>query len=173
MQPVLYPAKCTPVQAMSSQFLQENAVGNGYSWPSGLQVHIVGSCPSFHPPVSPSPFLQGCSQSLHPPACIDTGVAPTQVQDPALGLVEPHEVHTGPLLELVQVPLDGIPSLRCVNCATELGVICKLAEGALNPTVYVIDENKQMHLHAILLFFPSLTVVWISQQPRSNLPKVK
>ncbi|KAK4814267.1 hypothetical protein QYF61_012822 [Mycteria americana] len=27
-QPVLYPAKSTPVQAMSSQFLQENAVGN-------------------------------------------------------------------------------------------------------------------------------------------------
>ncbi|KAK4822219.1 hypothetical protein QYF61_011860 [Mycteria americana] len=28
IQPVLYPAKSTPVQAMSSQFLQENAVGN-------------------------------------------------------------------------------------------------------------------------------------------------
>ncbi|KAK4816777.1 hypothetical protein QYF61_022889 [Mycteria americana] len=60
------------------------------------------------------------------------GVAPTQVQDPALGLVEPHEVHIGPLLELVQVPLDSILSLRCVNCTTQLGVICKLAEGALD-----------------------------------------
>ncbi|KAK4818185.1 hypothetical protein QYF61_007823 [Mycteria americana] len=29
IQPVLYPAKSAPVQAMSSQFLQENAVGNG------------------------------------------------------------------------------------------------------------------------------------------------
>ncbi|KAK4831994.1 hypothetical protein QYF61_020377 [Mycteria americana] len=28
IQPVFYPAKSTPVQAMSSQFLQENAVGN-------------------------------------------------------------------------------------------------------------------------------------------------
>ncbi|KAK4809817.1 LOW QUALITY PROTEIN: hypothetical protein QYF61_014285 [Mycteria americana] len=28
VQPVLYPAKSTPIQAMSSQFLQENAVGN-------------------------------------------------------------------------------------------------------------------------------------------------
>ena len=28
------------------------------------------------------------------------GVAPTQVQDVALGLVEPHEVHMGLLLEL-------------------------------------------------------------------------
>ncbi|KAK4830557.1 hypothetical protein QYF61_011735 [Mycteria americana] len=40
------------------------------------------------------------------------GVVLTQVQDPALGFVEPHEVHISPLLELVQVPLDGILSLR-------------------------------------------------------------
>jgi len=33
------------------------------------------------------------------------------VQDLALGLVEPHKVHKGPLLELVQVPLDGILKL--------------------------------------------------------------
>jgi len=38
------------------------------------------------------------------------GVAPTHFQDPALLLVEPHEVHMGPLLKLVQVPLDGILS---------------------------------------------------------------
>ncbi|KAK4831400.1 hypothetical protein QYF61_017531 [Mycteria americana] len=69
------------------------------------------------------------------------GVALTQVQDLALGLVEAHEVHMGPLLKLVQVPVDGIPSLRCVNSTTQLGVICKLAEGALDPTVYVIDED--------------------------------
>jgi len=55
------------------------------------------------------------------------GVAPAQVQDPALGLVEPHEVHTGPL-QLVQVPLGGIPSLRHVDRTAQLGVICRLAE---------------------------------------------
>jgi len=39
------------------------------------------------------------------------GVAPTQVQDPALGLVEPYEAHMGPLLKLVQVPLmASLPS---------------------------------------------------------------
>ncbi|KAK4816343.1 LOW QUALITY PROTEIN: hypothetical protein QYF61_015657 [Mycteria americana] len=62
-------------------------------------------------------------------------------QDPALGLVEPHEVHTGPLLQLVQVPLDDIPSFWCVSCTTQLGVICKLAEGALDLSVNVTDEN--------------------------------
>ncbi|KAK4825848.1 hypothetical protein QYF61_003099 [Mycteria americana] len=85
-----------------------------------------------------------CRAALNPfipqPVLIP-GVAPTQVQDLALGLVEPHEVHMGPLLQLVQVPLDGIPSLRHVNRTTQLGGVCKLAEGALDPTVHVIDED--------------------------------
>ncbi|KAK4830856.1 hypothetical protein QYF61_013785 [Mycteria americana] len=89
-----------------------------------------------------------CRAALNPfipqPVLIP-GIAPTQVQDLALGLVEPHEVHTGPLLQLVQVPLDGIPSLRHVNCTTQLGVTCKLAEGALSPTGYVIDEDIKQY----------------------------
>ncbi|KAK4820994.1 hypothetical protein QYF61_009460 [Mycteria americana] len=86
-----------------------------------------------------------CRAALNPfipQPVLMVGIAPTQVQDPALGLVEPHEVHTGPLL---QVPLDGILSLRCVNRTTQLDVICKLAEGALNPTVYVIDEDIKQY----------------------------
>ncbi|KAK4825592.1 hypothetical protein QYF61_000681 [Mycteria americana] len=63
------------------------------------------------------------------------GIAPTHVQDFALGLVEPREVHMGPLLELVPVLLDGIPSLRHVNRTTQLGVVCRLAEGAFDPTM--------------------------------------
>jgi len=46
-------------------------------------------------------------------------IAPTQVQDLALGLVELHEVHMGPPLK---VPLDGIPSLQRVDHITQLGV---------------------------------------------------
>ena len=49
------------------------------------------------------------------------GVALTQVQDPAFGLAKPHEVHMGPLLKVVQVPLDGILSFWRVNCNTQLG----------------------------------------------------
>jgi len=62
------------------------------------------------------------------------GVAPTHMQDLALGLVESRKVHTGLFLELVQVPLDGIRSFWHVNCTIQLGVICKLAEGALDLT---------------------------------------
>lgn len=46
-----------------------------------------------------------------------------------------------PLLQLVQVPLDGILSFRQVNCATELGVVWKFSDAAFNPTVYAIDKN--------------------------------
>ena len=42
-------------------------------------------------------------------------VALTHVQDLALALVEYHEVHTGPALKSVKVPLDGIPSLQHVD----------------------------------------------------------
>ncbi|KAK4832292.1 hypothetical protein QYF61_021691 [Mycteria americana] len=73
------------------------------------------------------------------------GVAPTQVHDLVLGLVELHEVCMGPLLEPVKVPLDGIPSLKPINCTTQLDVIPKLAEGTLNRTVYVIDEDSEQY----------------------------
>ncbi|KAK4827796.1 hypothetical protein QYF61_021788 [Mycteria americana] len=69
------------------------------------------------------------------------GIAPTQVQDLALGLAEFHEVHTGPPLKPVKVPLDGIPSLQHVDHTTQLGVIRRLAEGALNLTVHVPDKD--------------------------------
>ncbi|KAK4808149.1 hypothetical protein QYF61_000129 [Mycteria americana] len=69
------------------------------------------------------------------------GIALTHVQDLALGLIELHDVCTGPPLKPVKVPLDGIPSLQCVDCTTQLGVVSKLAEGALNPTAPVTDKD--------------------------------
>ena len=62
----------------------------------------------------------------------------THVQDPVLGLVELHEIHVGSVLKFFHVPLDGIPSLRCVNLTTQFGVVCKLAEGALDLTMYLM-----------------------------------
>jgi len=75
--------------------------------------------------------------ALHPliphPVLI-AGIAPTHVQDLALGFVESHDVQTGPPLQIVQVPLEGILSFWHVSCTTQLGVICKLAEGAIGIT---------------------------------------
>ena len=49
----------------------------------------------------------------------------------------------GPLLQPVQVPLDGFPYFQRMNSTAQLGVICKLAEGALNAIVYVTELPQQ------------------------------
>ncbi|KAJ7402836.1 hypothetical protein BTVI_83013 [Pitangus sulphuratus] len=69
------------------------------------------------------------------------GIALTQVQYLALGFVELNEVGTNLPLKLVQVPLDGIPSLQHVDCTAQLGVIDKLAEGAHDPILHVADKD--------------------------------
>ncbi|KAK4825874.1 hypothetical protein QYF61_003148 [Mycteria americana] len=105
------------------------------------QLKIQDSTQQYHQGI----FHRAAVNPFIPQPVLILGVASIQVQDLALGLDEPHEFHMGPLLELVQFPLDGIPSLRHVNRTTQLGVICKLAEGALNPTVYVIDKDIEQY----------------------------
>jgi len=45
--------------------------------------------------------------------------------------------------KFVHVPLDGIPSFCHISCTTQLGVISRLAEGALDPTVHVTDKTAE------------------------------
>ena len=52
-------------------------------------------------------------------------IALNQVQDLALGFVEFQKAHTIPHLKPIKVPLDGIPSLQCLNWTTRLGIIHK------------------------------------------------
>ena len=80
------------------------------------------------------------------------GVAPTQMQDLALGLVLPHEVHMGPPLQPVKVPLGGIPSLKQINCTVQLGVIChKKTHGILQAANTELQEEKYgWHGHILL-----------------------
>ncbi|KAJ7413291.1 hypothetical protein WISP_92138 [Willisornis vidua] len=65
------------------------------------------------------------------------GIALTQVQHLAFDL----EISNDPLLKLFQVPLDATPSFTYVNHTTQLGIICKLTEAALDPFIYVINED--------------------------------
>ena len=84
----------------------------------------------------------------------------------ALRLVELHAVHEGPPLKPVKVPLNGIPSLQCVNHTTQLGVIGKLAEGALSPTVHVTDMSASVSFTNKLFacstseFLPNIMFFW-------------
>lgn len=84
---------------------------------------VAGSCLVLHPAGSPSPSLQGCSPSTHPQSVLLLGIAPAQLQDLPVGLVEVREVATGPLLQAVRIPGNGIPSLQGISCAPQLGAI--------------------------------------------------
>lgn len=62
-------------------------------------------------------------------------IAPTYVQDFALGHVELHDVCTGSPQKPVQVPLDVIVSLPHADHATKFGVIRKIPGSAPISTV--------------------------------------
>ncbi|KAK4824165.1 hypothetical protein QYF61_011292, partial [Mycteria americana] len=86
-------------------------------------------------------FHQAAFQPLFPKPVALHGVVVTQVQDQALSLVERHTIGLGALIQPVQIPLQSLPTPKQINTPTQLGVICKLSEGALNPLVPVIDKD--------------------------------
>ncbi|RMC13870.1 hypothetical protein DUI87_08953 [Hirundo rustica rustica] len=73
------------------------------------------------------------------------GISLNQVQDFTPRLLELHRVHMGTPLKPVQVPLCGMPFMQCVSCATQLGVVSRLAEGAPDPTVRVTNKDAKQH----------------------------
>ncbi|KAK4806883.1 hypothetical protein QYF61_012604, partial [Mycteria americana] len=80
-------------------------------------------------------------QPLFPKPVALHGVVVAQVQDLALGLVEPHAIGPSPSIQPVQVPLQSLPTLQQINTPAQLGVVCKLTEGALDPFVQIIDKD--------------------------------
>ncbi|KAK4810700.1 hypothetical protein QYF61_007674 [Mycteria americana] len=86
-------------------------------------------------------FCQAAFQPLFPKPVALHGVVVTQVQDLALSLVEPHTIDLGPLIQPVQVPLQSLPTLKQINTPTQLGVVCNLTEGALDPLIQIIDKD--------------------------------
>ncbi|KAK4815740.1 hypothetical protein QYF61_006778 [Mycteria americana] len=102
-----------------------------------LPVHVQPAV-NQHPQVL---FHQADFQPLFPTPVALHGVAVAQVQDLALGLVKPHTIDLGPSIQPVQVPLQSLPTLKQINTPAQLGVICKLTEGALNPLIQIIDKD--------------------------------
>ncbi|KAK4827101.1 hypothetical protein QYF61_014203 [Mycteria americana] len=102
-----------------------------------LLAHIQAAVDQ-HPQVI---FHWAAFQPLFPKPVALHGVVVTQVQDPALGLVEPHTVGPSPSIQPVQVPLQSLPPLKQINTPTQLGVVCKLTEGALHPLIQIVDKD--------------------------------
>jgi len=85
-------------------------------------------------------FLRAALNRFIPQPVFVLGIVPTHVQDLVCGYFGLHEVCTGSLLKPVKVPLDDIPSFQCVDRTKQLGVVGRLAEGALDPAVHVTNE---------------------------------
>ncbi|KAK4830313.1 hypothetical protein QYF61_009818 [Mycteria americana] len=106
-----------------------------------LLAHIQAAV-NKHPQVL---LCQAAFQPLFPKPVALHGVAVAQVQDLALGLVKPHTIHPSPSIQPVQVPLQSLPTLQQINTPTQLGVVCKLTEGALDPFVQIIDKDVKQN----------------------------
>ncbi|KAK4821425.1 hypothetical protein QYF61_019703 [Mycteria americana] len=102
-----------------------------------LLAHIQAAV-NQHPQVL---LCQAAFQPLFPKPVVLHGVAVAQVQDLALGLVKPHTIDLGPLIQPVQIPLQSLPTLKQINTPAQLGVICKLTEGALDPLIQIMDKD--------------------------------
>ncbi|KAF4795923.1 hypothetical protein TURU_088863 [Turdus rufiventris] len=122
--------------------------------------------------ISLNPLLRAALNLFSAQSVLVSAIAPNHLQDLALDVVELDEACTEARLKAA--PLDGIPFLWH-DCTTQLGVISKLDEGALDPTVHVISKDiKQCqsatdpvehHSHALPLEIESYTTT-----PKQNHP---
>jgi len=70
----------------------------------------------------------------------------TEVQDLAFGLLEPYTVALGPSIQPVQIPLQSLPTLEQIDTPAQLGVICRLTEGARDALFHTIDKDVKQDL---------------------------
>ncbi|KAK4810750.1 hypothetical protein QYF61_007724 [Mycteria americana] len=114
----------------------------------GLLGHL-GTLPAhIQPAVDQHPqvlLCQAAFQPLFPKPVALHGVGVTQVQNPALSLVESHTIGLRPTIQPVQVPLQSLSTLKQINTPAQLGVVCKLIEGALDPLVQIIDKDVKQN----------------------------
>ena len=66
-----------------------------------------------------------------------------KVQDTALSLAELHPTGFSPLIQPIQIPLKDLPIIRQINTLSQLGVICKLTEGAPNPLCQIVSKDTK------------------------------
>jgi len=102
----------------------------------GILLAFFASRAAWHPPGSPGTYLQSCFTAYSGGA-----VAPRQVQDFALLLVEHPEVHVGPLLQAVKVALGGIMTLWCTSHSSQFRIINRLGEGTFCLIIQIINDD--------------------------------
>lgn len=147
-EPSLHQAEQTP---LSQTFLMEEVEERGRTtsldfWPCffwgslGFSWWLMSSLSSTSTPKSFLALNPHILQSVFIP-----GVATIQMQYLALHYVASHKDPMDPLLEIVEVTEDDISSFRSITAPHSsqnlLCFVCKIAQGALNPTLYIIEDN--------------------------------
>jgi len=110
----------------------------------GLLGHLGTLLAHVQPSINQYPqvhFLCTVFQPLCSKLVVLPGVVVAKVQDPAFDFVEPHPIGFSSAIQPVQIPLQGLTTLRQINTSSQLGVICKLGEGALNALIQVINKD--------------------------------
>ncbi|KAJ7414838.1 integral membrane protein dgcr2 idd [Willisornis vidua] len=92
---------------------------------------------------TPSPFPLGHFPATLPPACSSAGVVVTQVQDLALYLIGPQTIGLRQLIQLIQIPLQSLPTLQQIKTPTQLSVACELTKSAFSPLIQIVKDIKQ------------------------------
>ena len=131
----------------------------GHSWLSGLWGHIAGLCPVCHQPVPPNLFQQGYAQSFCLLTYIDSGGCLDPGARPCMWLCQTSGDWPGPTVWSCLDLFGWHPtlSLSLVNCTTQLDIICKVAEGALDPTVdgcWTTDFHAYVQVIITFLILP-------------------
>ncbi|KAJ7410925.1 integral membrane protein dgcr2 idd [Pitangus sulphuratus] len=86
-------------------------------------------------------FCQAAFQPLCQNLVTLHGIFVTRGQDLSLCLIEPHPSGLYPWIQPVQIPLQSLPALQQINSPIQLGIICKMTEGALSPLIQIVDED--------------------------------
>jgi len=94
-------------------------------------------------PGHPHPAPQSCFPAGQPPA--RAWGYPSPAPELCTPSAEFHEIPRSPILQLVQVTLDGSSPTWCFSHPSQFCTVLKLAKGALCPSIQVIQENVKQH----------------------------
>ncbi|TRZ24745.1 hypothetical protein HGM15179_002447 [Zosterops borbonicus] len=100
-----------------------------------------GSCSAAFIQYPQAPFCQAAVQPLCPQPVVHQGIVVANVQDPGIVFIKPRIPGLGPSTQPVQVPLQSPPTPQQINTPLQLSVICKFANGKLNPLIHIINKD--------------------------------
>jgi len=91
-----------------------------------------------------TPFCKAALQSLLSRFILVLRVPPSKMQKLSLVLLEFHAIDGCPMLQSIQIPLQGLLFKR-VSSTSQLRIICKLTSYAFNSCLQIINKNIEQN----------------------------